>query len=46
MMLTLTVALADSQVQDDAGLFTADELPKSAPFATASKARFRWICSC
>ena len=26
MMLTLTVALADTQVQDDAGLFTADEI--------------------
>ena len=26
MMLTLTLALADSQVQDDAGLFTADEI--------------------
>ena len=26
MMLTLTVALADSQVQGDAGLFTADEI--------------------
>ena len=26
MMLMLTVALADTQVQDDAGLFTADEI--------------------
>ena len=26
MMLTLTLALADTQVQDDAGLFTADEI--------------------
>ena len=46
MMLTLTVALADTQVQDDAGLFTADEIAESAPFATALKARIRWICSC
>lgn len=46
MMLMLTVALADTQVQDDAGLFTADEIAESAPFATALKARIRWICSC
>ena len=26
MMLMLTIALADTQVQDDAGLFTADEI--------------------
>ena len=26
MLLMLTIALADTQVQDDAGLFTADEI--------------------
>lgn len=46
MMLMLTVALADTQVQDDAGLFTADEIAEISAIATALKARIRWICSC
>ena len=41
MMLTLTLALADSQVQDDAGLFTADEIAEISAICDRIESAFQ-----
>lgn len=41
MMLTLTIALADSQVQDDAGLFTADEIAEISAICDRIESAFQ-----